>query len=82
MQGAFPPLKNSPIVLGDDLDLFVKIIMQGYDARPEYAVMTGVGTDNNLTPEEVTAIINHEKSSWGNNAATVSVEEVKKLLIS
>ncbi|HET8963952.1 MAG TPA: cbb3-type cytochrome c oxidase subunit II [Chitinophagales bacterium] len=80
LQGAFPPLKNSPIVLGDDLDLFVKIIMQGYDAREEYAVMNGVGTDNNLTPEEVTAIINHEKTSWGNNATTVSVEEVKKII--
>lgn len=80
LQGAFPPLKGSSVVLGDDLELFVKIIMQGYDARPEYAVMNAVGTDNNLTPEEVTAIINHEKTSWGNDAPTVSVEEVKKII--
>ena len=54
--------------------------MLGYDARPEYAVMNAVGTDNNLTPEEVTAIINHEKTSWGNDAKPVTVEEVKKIM--
>jgi len=80
LKGAFPSLKGSPIVLGDDLELLVNIIMLGYDARPEYAVMNAVGTDNNLTPEEVTAIINHEKTSWGNNAKTVTPEEVKKLM--
>ena len=80
LKGAFPSLKGSPIVLGDDLELFVNIIMLGYDARPEYAVMNAVGMDNNLTPEEVTAIINHEKTSWGNNAKTVTAEEVKKIM--
>lgn len=80
LKGAFPPLKGSPIVLGDNLELYVNIIMQGYDSRPEYAVMNAVGTDNNLTAEEVTAIINHEKTSWGNNAKTVTTEEVKKIM--
>ena len=80
LKGAFPPLKGSPIVLGDDLELFVNIIMLGYDARAEYAVMNAVGLDNNLTPEEVTAIINHEKTSWENNAKTVTPEEVKKIM--
>lgn len=80
LKGAFPALKGSPIVMGDDLELFVNIIMLGYDARAEYAVMNAVGTDNNLSPEEVTAIINHEKTSWGNTAKTVSVEDVKKII--
>ncbi len=80
LKGAFPPLKGSSIVLGNDLELFVNIIMKGYDARPEYAVMNAVGLDNNLTPEEITAIINHEKTSWGNDAKPVSEEEVKKIV--
>ncbi|MEO6901631.1 MAG: cbb3-type cytochrome c oxidase subunit II [Bacteroidia bacterium] len=80
LKGAFPSLKGSPIVNGDDLELYVTIIMNGYDARPEYAVMNAVGTDNELTPEEVTAIINHEKTTWGNKAKTVTVEEVKKII--
>lgn len=80
LKGAFPALKGSPIVLGDDLELFVSIIMKGYDARAEYAVMNAVGTDNNLSAEEISAIINHEKTSWGNNAKKVSSEEVKKIM--
>lgn len=80
LAGAFPPLAGSPIVTGDDLELYVDIIMNGYDARPEYAVMTAVGTLNNFTAEEVTAIINHERSSWGNQASEVKVEDVKKIM--
>ncbi len=80
LKGAFPPLKGSPIVLGDDLELFVNIIMLGYNAREEYAVMNGVGTDSKLTPAEVTAIINHEKTSWGNTGKKVTTAEVKKLM--
>lgn len=80
LKGAFPALKGSPIVLGDNLELFVKIIMLGYDARPEYAVMNAVGTDNKLSPEEVTAIINHEKTSWGNSAKKASADEVRKIM--
>lgn len=80
LKGAFPPLKGSAIVIGNDLELYVTIIMRGYDARPEYAVMNAVGTANKLTPEEVTALINHERTSWGNNAKPVSLEEVKKII--
>ena len=80
LKRAFPSLKGSSIVLGDDLELFVTIIMKGYDARPDFAVMNAVGIDNNLSAEEVTAIINHEKTSWGNQAKKVSPEEVQKII--
>lgn len=80
LPGAFPPLKGSSIVLDDNPERMVDIIMNGYDARPEYGVMAAVGTNSNLTPEEVTAIMNHEKTSWGNEAKKVSVEEVRKLM--
>ncbi len=79
LKGAFPPLKGSPIVLGNDLELYVNIIMKGYDPRPEFSAMPAVGVNNNLTAEDITAIINHEKSSWGNNANKISIEEVKKI---
>ncbi len=80
LSGAFPPLKGSKIVNGDDLDLFVTIIMTGYDARAEYAVMPAVGKNSKLTAEDVTAIINHEKSSWGNDAKPVEVKDVKAIM--
>jgi cytochrome c oxidase cbb3-type subunit II len=80
IKGSFPPLKGSVIVNGDNLELYVDIIMNGYDARPEYGVMAPVGTNMNFTENEVTAIINYERSSWGNNGKKVTIEEVKKMM--
>ncbi|MCY4780283.1 cbb3-type cytochrome c oxidase subunit II [Sphingobacterium sp. UT-1RO-CII-1] len=78
--GAFPPLKGSRIVEGDDLQLYVDIIMNGYDSRPEYGPMAPIGSVLGWTEKEVTAIINYEKSSWGNKAVPVTEEEVKKVM--
>ncbi|MFT3677629.1 MAG: cbb3-type cytochrome c oxidase subunit II [Chitinophagaceae bacterium] len=80
LPGAFPPLKGSAIVNGDDLQFYVDIIMNGYDARAEYGVMAAVGTNMGFTEKEVAAIINHERSSWGNNAKPVTAEEIKKIM--
>ncbi len=68
------------MVLGDNLELYVTIIMMGYNGRPGYGAMPPVGTNSNLTSPEITAIINHEKTSWGNNAKKVTVEEVDKIV--
>ena len=80
--GAFPPLKGSKIVLDDNPEIFVDIIMNGYTAREKegYPAMPPIGTTSNLTAEEVTAIMNHEKTSWGNNAKKVTVDQIKELM--
>src|SRR5690554_404201 len=80
LSGAFPPIKGSKIVLGEDLELYVDIIMNGYDARPEYAAMNAVGTANKLSAAEVAAIINYERTAWGNEGKTVSAEEVENII--
>lgn len=80
LPGAFPPLVKSPVVVGDDIDLYVDIIMHGIDRRADFAVMPAVGDLNSLTPEQVTAIINHERMSWGNAAPEVSVARVRQAL--
>ena len=82
LKGAFPSLKGSTVVLNDNPEMMVNIIMNGYNGRIQegYGIMPAVGTNNNLSPEEVTAIMNHEKESWGNNAKKVTTEEVKKLM--
>ena len=64
LKGAFPPLKGSAVVAGDDLELYVDIIMNGYDARADYGVMAAVGTNMNFTEFDVAAIINYERTSW------------------
>ena len=80
LPGAFPALKGSPIVTSDDLELYVDIIMNGYDARPEYGVMPAVGTNAELDENKVAAIINYERSSWGNAGKKVTPEEIKKIM--
>lgn len=80
LKGAYPPLKGSSIVNGDDLELYVDIIMNGYDARPEYAAMAAVGTNMSFTEDDIAAIINYEGSSWGNTMKKVTAEEIKKIM--
>lgn len=77
LSGAFPPLVGSKIVTDDNPELLIKVILQGYDARSEYGVMPGFA--DQLSDEEVAAIVNHERSSWGNNAGAIQAEEVKKI---
>lgn len=82
LKGAFPALKASKIVLDDNPELMVNVIMNGYSGREKegYGVMPAVGTNANLSPEEVAAIMNHEKTSWGNDAKKVTPAQVKKLM--
>jgi cytochrome c oxidase cbb3-type subunit 2 len=80
--GAFPALKGSKVVLDDNPETQITIIMQGYNGRVSegYGVMPPVGTNNNLKPEEIVAIINHERTSWGNNSKQVTLDDVKKVI--
>lgn len=75
--GAFPPLAGSPIVNDIDPEFMIKIILQGYDARSEYAAMQAFA--DQLSDAEIAAVANHERTSWGNNAPEVTEEDVKKI---
>lgn len=82
LQGAFPPLKGSNIVLDDNPETMVNIIMNGYNglASQGYGPMPAIGTTNNLSAAEISAIMNHEKTSWGNNARKVTQDQIQKLM--
>ncbi len=82
LKGAFPSLKDSKIVLDDNPETMVNIIMNGYNGRASegYPPMPAVGTANNLSAEDITAIMNHERTSWGNNARQVTQEEIQKII--
>lgn len=80
LPGAFPSLKGSPVVTGDNLQLYIDIIMNGYDANPGYGVMPPVGTNMGFTENEVAAIVNYERNSWGNKGGEITPEEVKKIM--
>lgn len=82
LPGAFPALAGSSVVLDEDIEIFVDIIMNGYNARANegYGPMPAVGKTANLTAEEIAAIMTHERTNWGNDAAEVSADEVKKIM--
>lgn len=77
LPGAFPSLAGSAIVNDTSPEMLIRIILQGYDARPEYGVMAPFA--DMLSDEEIAAIATHERSSWGNKAPAVAAEEVKKI---
>ncbi len=74
--GAFPPLAGSKIVNDEDPEIFIRVILQGYDARPEFGQMPEF---SRLSDEEIAAIGNHERKSWGNNASPITPEEVAEI---
>lgn len=82
LKGAFPTLKGSKVVLDDNPEIMVDIIMNGYSGRISegFGPMPPIGTINNLSAEEITAIMNHGKTSWGNNAKKVTPDEIQKLM--
>ena len=80
LQGAFPPLKGSPIVESEDIEVYVNIIWGGYNGRPGYGPMPSVGKNADFSAEMIAAIMNHERSSWGNNAKPVTDAEVKAVM--
>lgn len=77
LPGAFPPLAGSTIVNDDNYEKLINIILLGYDARTEFGVMPGF--QDQLTDEEIAAIANHERSSWGNSAPEITPENVKSI---
>jgi cytochrome c oxidase cbb3-type subunit 2 len=60
----------------------VDIILNGYNGRASegFGPMPPVGTTNNLTAAEISAIMNHEKTSWGNAGKKVTTDEIQKLM--
>ncbi len=77
VSGAFPPLAGSEIVNDKDPEMMIKIILQGYDARTEYATMQAFA--DQLNDAQIAAIANHERTSWGNSAPEVTEEDVKQI---
>lgn len=80
LPGAFPPLKGSKVVVDENPETLINIILNGYNAREEYGEMPAIGKQNNLSPAEITAIINHERNSWGNEGNMISEDQVKDIV--
>lgn len=79
LPGAFPPLRGNAVVAGDDPAQHIRTILFG----AHDLAIDGVKYPSPMPPfaaqlddDEVAAIINHERSSWGNEARQVTPADV------
>lgn len=77
--GVFPPLQGDPVVIAEDPTEHIRIVINGLQGKAingvTYAApMPAFGAQ--LDDKQLAAVINHERSSWGNAAPTVTPEDV------
>lgn len=73
---------SDDVINSDKTDQHIKIVLFGLEGK----VINGVkyatpmpSWESQLSDEEIAAVINHERSSWGNKGKLVSPEEVSKI---
>ncbi len=79
----FPPLKGDPVVTASDPAEHVGIVVFGLQGKTINGVKYAASMPshlNMLTAEQIAAVVNHERTSWGNNAPTVTVQQVKEII--
>jgi len=79
LPGVFPPLKGSETVLDEDAGEHIDIVLFGLkdkviDGISYSSPMLGFGAQ--LSDEEIAAVINHERTEWGNLAMLITSEDV------
>ncbi len=82
LPNTFPPLAGDPVVTDQDPTRHIEIVLYGLQGK----TIDGVSYQTNmpawrkqLSNEEVAAVINHERTSWGNDAPTVTAADVAEV---
>jgi mono/diheme cytochrome c family protein len=80
--GVFPPLAGNAVVNSDDSNKHIEVVLYGLQGTTidgvDYAAAMPPFSEQ-LSDEEVAAIINHERTNWGNDAPTVTADQVGKV---
>lgn len=75
----FPPLAGDPVVTAADPLEHIRTVLHGTHGREingkTYPAQMP-GWASQLTNDEVAAVVNHERTSWGNHALTVTAKDV------
>jgi cytochrome c oxidase cbb3-type subunit 2 len=82
VSGAFPPLKGDPVVTDKDPTRHIEIVLFGIKGKTIGDVSYAAGMPawgDQLSDKEVAGVVNHERTSWGNNAPTVTSLEVARI---
>lgn len=82
MPNIFPSLVGNDVVLSDDPSEHIKTILFGLSGKKINGVnyitpMPGMSVQ--LSDKEISAVINHERTSWGNRSKLVTAEQVQKI---
>ncbi|CAM5206302.1 hypothetical protein CDEF62S_06158 [Castellaniella defragrans] len=77
--GVFPPLAGNPVVNDKDPGEHVRVVLHGLHGRAingtTYAAQMP-SFASQLTDAQIADIVDHERTSWGNHAPTVTAREV------
>ncbi len=80
--GSFPPLKEDPVVTADDPEKHIQVVLFGLEGQriegERYSARMPAHADT-LSDEQIAAAINHERTSWGNNAPVVTPQDVRRV---
>ncbi len=79
LPGVFPPLAGNPAVIDTDPATHIEVVLNGSQGKVidgvHYASPMPAWADQ-LSDAQIAAAINHERSSWGNHAPTVTAKDV------
>lgn len=81
LSGVFPPLKANRVVIDDDPSTHIQTILNGISGKliDGIAYASPMPGFSQLSDQEIAAVVNHERTQWGNNATIVNAEDVAKL---
>lgn len=82
LPGVFPSLVGNPAVIDTDPTTHIDVVLNGLQGTVidgvQYAAPMPPWADQ-LSDAQIAAVINHERSSWGNNAPKVTAADVATL---
>jgi mono/diheme cytochrome c family protein len=78
--GAFPPLAKDPVVTAANPTDQIHVVLTGLHGKAigGTSYSSQMPAFSQLSDNDVAAIIDHERTSWGNNAPIVTPEQVKR----
>jgi cytochrome c oxidase cbb3-type subunit II len=82
LAGVFPPLKGNPVVIDRDPAEHIRVVLFGLQGKAINGISYQASMPAHaqlLSDLEIAAVINHERTSWGNNAPTVVPKDVEKI---
>jgi len=77
--GAFPPLAGDPVVTASDPKTQIGVVLHGLHGAQikGTAYASQMPPFTQLSDDDIAAIIDHERTSWGNAAPTIDPDDVK-----